>query len=76
MSTMLRYASTLGLVLSLMLGLSSWANANTVSGELKFLDEFGCGDDDVSGGGHVKAAGHGCRSEQRCWDGGDGHGTA
>ena len=38
MSTMLRYASTLGLVLSLMLGLSSWANANTVSGELKFLD--------------------------------------
>ena len=39
MSTMLRYASTLGLVLSLMLGLSSWANANTVSGELKFLDD-------------------------------------
>ena len=38
MSAMLRYTSILGLVLSLMLGLSSLANASTVSGELQFLD--------------------------------------
>ncbi|MDB3978320.1 right-handed parallel beta-helix repeat-containing protein [Pseudomonadales bacterium] len=37
MSAMLRYTSILGLALSLMLGLSSWVSANTISGELAFL---------------------------------------